>query len=446
MSIHASTNQLESVLAFLREMVRKRLSAYFTEEAASFHLPDHVSFDHQSGYLSDFITSHDLNIEEFTILLIALAPHVQPDFFDEIIKKEIPHAGDFPKFGGTRGKQFRGFIPTGQTALFILAGDETSKQIEIRSLFSEEHLFAQKKILWLDEVPPGEPRMSANIILSQEYVEVFTTGKVARPRFGMRFPAQYIETKMDWEDLVLSKDTLDQVRELETWVKYGELLLSEYGMSKRVKPGYRALFHGPPGTGKTLTATLIGKHTSREVYRIDLSMVVSKYIGETEKNLSNLFAKADNKDWILFFDEADALFGKRTNVKDAHDKYANQEVAYLLQRIEEYNGLVILASNFKSNIDEAFLRRFQAIIHFPMPKARERLKLWRKALPEKFQFDSNVNIEKIAQKYELSGSGITNVIHYTCLSALEKNTSKLSSDMLLAGIKREFFKEGRVIT
>ena len=126
------------------------------------------------------------------------------------------------------------------------------------------------------------------------------------------------------------------------------------------------LFSGAPGTGKKTLASLIGQQSGKEVYRIDLSMVVSKYIGETEKNLSKVFDAAEHKNWILFFDEADALFGKRTNVRDAHDKYANQEVAYLLQRIENYNGLVILATNMKSNIDEAFTRRFQTIINFPL--------------------------------------------------------------------------------
>ena len=144
------------------------------------------------------------------------------------------------------------------------------------------------------------------------------------------------------------------------------------------------LFHGPPGTGKTLTAGLLGKIAQKDVYRIDLSMVISKYIGETEKNLARLFDKAERKDWILFFDEADSLFGKRGQVKDAHDKYANQEVSYLLQRVEAYNGLVILASNFKNNIDEAFLRRFQSIIYFPLP-AKEELELglgWRVSWPK----------------------------------------------------------------
>ena len=126
------------------------------------------------------------------------------------------------------------------------------------------------------------------------------------------------------------------------------------------------LFIGASGTGKKTFASFIGQQLGKDVFRIDLSMIVSKYIGETERNLESVFARAESKDWILFFDEADALFGKRTNVRDAHDKYANQEVAYLLQRIENYNGLVILATNKKNNIDEAFKRRVNTIIHFPL--------------------------------------------------------------------------------
>src|SRR5206468_6990848 len=158
--------------------------------------------------------------------------------------------------------------------------------------------------------------------------------------------------------------------ELESWLLYNEQLVNEWKMEDRLKKGYRTLFYGPTGTGKTFTAGLLGKQVKKDVYKIDLSMVVSKYIGETEKNLELLFARAEDKGWILFFDEADALFGKRTSVKDAHDKYANQEVSYLLQRIEDYNGLVILATNMKSNIDPAFIRRFNSIIHFSPPQAR----------------------------------------------------------------------------
>lgn len=205
------------------------------------------------------------------------------------------------------------------------------------------------------------------------------------------------------------------------------------------------MFHGPPGTGKTLTASLLGKYAGKDVYKVDLSMVVSKFIGETEKNLANLFAKAENKDWILFFDEADALFGKRTNVRDAHDKYANQEVAYLLQRVEDYNGLVILASNFKSNIDEAFVRRFQSIIHFPMPSSRERLQIWENAFPPRVNLSKEADLGDIARTYELSGAGIMNVVQFCCLQALDKGSETVTLDMIKAGARKEFGKEGRAV-
>lgn len=217
-------------------------------------------------------------------------------------------------------------------------------------------------------------------------------------------------------------------------------------MKRLLKPGFRALFHGPPGTGKTLTALIVGKNTNRDVFRIDLSMVVSKFIGETEKNLSQLFERAKNKDWILFFDEADALFGKRTSVRDAHDKYANQEVAYLLQRIENHNGLVILASNFKSNIDEAFIRRFQSVIYFPTPTMTERLQLWNKTLPRVngLKLPSEDDIKTIAKKYEITGAGVVNVVQFCCLESLGKKSEEITIDQIKAGIEREYQKEGKV--
>ena len=214
-------------------------------------------------------------------------------------------------------------------------------------------------------------------------------------------------------------------------------------MAKKLKRGYRVLFHGPPGTGKTLTATLLGKHTKREVYRIDLSMVVSKYIGETEKNLEALFNRAEAKDWILFFDEADALFGKRTGVRDAHDKYANQEVSYLLQRVEDFDGLVILASNMKSNIDEAFIRRFNTIIRFTQPTPDEREKIWRNSFPEKMEFGNKDDVPSLVKQYDLSGGSIVNIVQYACLKTLEKGNTAIFLEDVVAGIKKEMHKEGK---
>jgi hypothetical protein len=429
-------------LTILASLIKQHIEFQFSEEKKE----PIIQLQEIENYGSiEQALNYKLSSNELMLILIALAPHLQPNFFDNIIQESLPQPGDFPQLGGSRGKNFRGFLPTGETALFLLAGDDLEKRMDVYELFSEDHLFAKKRILWLEEVPEGEPRMSGRIIPSQEYVDLFTTGKVARPRFSMNFPAQLLQTELEWDDLVLHTDTLAQINELEIWVKHGDTLMKEWEMHRKIKPGYRALFYGPPGTGKTLTASLLGKYTGKEVYRIDLSMVVSKFIGETEKNLSNLFAKAENKDWILFFDEADALFGKRTNVRDAHDKYANQEVSYLLQRVEHYNGLVILATNFKSNIDDAFTRRFQSIIYFPMPGVEERTRLWKKAFPPKIKLAQDILLPTLAQKYELSGAEIINIVQFACLRVLDRGDAQLQAKDLYEGIKKEFQKEGRIM-
>jgi len=189
----------------------------------------------------------------------------------------------------------------------------------------------------------------------------------------------------------------------------------------------------------------LGKHTGRDVYKIDLSMIVSKYIGETEKNLSNVFRQAEHKNWILFFDEADALFGKRTSLNDAHDRYANQEVSYLLQRIEVFDGIVILASNMKSNLDDAFTRRFESIIHFPMPKPSERIKLWQKGFSKASVLEDKVKLDQIAKEFKLSGGAIMNVIRYSSLMALKENNNKITLNNLIEGVKKEYHKEGKTL-
>ncbi|MEM7655082.1 MAG: ATP-binding protein [Bacteroidota bacterium] len=438
---------LQMALGYLAQVIQLRLQQYFGEVEAPISLRE-LPMPSPSGGNSSwetFLAEAQPSQEQYVMLVTALAPHIQPQFFDQIITQALPQAGDFPQLGGVRGKQHRGFLPTGETVLFLLAGEELKERFRIQQYFSATHWLGKKQLLWLESPPDGEPKMSGKLVMAQEHVELFTQGMVSPPRFSLEFPAQLVETEMEWEDLVLSPITMKQVQELETWVKHGQVLLHELGMKRRLKPGFRALFHGPPGTGKTLTAALLGKFTNKPVYKVDLSMVVSKFIGETEKNLSRLFARAENKDWILFFDEADALFGKRTSVRDAHDKYANQEVAYLLQRVESYHGLVILASNFKGNIDEAFLRRFQSIVHFPLPRPNERLQLWQMAFPPNLPPGPNVSLEPLAKKYEITGSAIMNVVQYCCLQALANQWKHIPQASIIEGIKREFAKEGKLM-
>jgi hypothetical protein len=435
-------------LNFLAEVFRQRLKNHFAQDNKPPKLNDVMKIvsARDDSELSTFIRNQKMSSEEIIVLILAIAPHIKPAFFDSLIEQNLTQSGDFPQLGGIRGKQFRGFLPSGETALFLLAGDELHKRFEYSRLFGSEHYFAQKNLLWLENPEPGEPPLSGKLEIGRDFLELFIQGKISRPRMSIDFPAEFITTELNDDDLVLSSSTINQITELENWINYEDTLMNTWNMKRWIKPGYRALFHGPPGTGKTLTAMIIGKNTGRDVFRIDLSMVVSKFIGETEKNLSQLFERAKTKDWILFFDEADALFGKRTNVRDAHDKYANQEVAYLLQRIENHDGLVILASNFKSNIDEAFIRRFQSVIYFPLPTPAERLQLWKKTLPSTvgLKLPSQADLSSLARKYEITGAGIVNVVQYCSLQSLSKKSNEITVEQIKAGIEREYQKEGKV--
>jgi SpoVK/Ycf46/Vps4 family AAA+-type ATPase len=318
-------------------------------------------------------------------------------------------------------------------------------QFEARRLFDTDHFFARHHLVRLVPQPGQESRMMGWLTINEDYVDLFTSGEPRKPDFNVNFPARLLHTPLSWDDLVLQPGTLQQVSDINTWLRYHRQLMEEWQMNRVLKPGYKALFHGPPGTGKTLTAALLGQSNGLDVYRIDLSMVVSKYIGETEKNLEKVFEKAEHKNWILFFDEADALFGKRTGISDAHDKYANQEVSYLLQRLEDYNGLVILCSNQRSNVDDAFARRLQTVIYFPLPEAGDRLQLWQNALSPKSRLEEGFSMGWLADKYELAGGSIINVVQYASLQALQRNENILRRQDLLEGIRREYSKEGRTI-
>jgi len=391
----------------------------------------------------DKYKSH-LTPQECVIFLIAYIPHIYPNFYDEVIREAMPQGGDFPEFGGVRGTNHRGLLPTGETAQFIIAGNDLEKRCHIQQ-FLTEGTIVKHAILSLETVKEGEPPMSGRLVPDQEWINRLVTGMETAPKFSPDFPAKKITTAMTWDDLVLNNHTQNQLNDIIVWVRHNETLMQDEIMKRKIKPGYRALFHGPSGTGKTLTASLLGSHLNKDVYRVDLSQVVSKYIGETEKNLEKVFAKAENKNWILFFDEADALFGKRTNVQNSHDRYANQEVSYLLQRIEDFPGLVILASNMKSNMDEAFLRRFHATIHFTIPNADERLKLWEKALPAAYRPEPGINLKTIADKYELNGAAILNIIHYATLQSISRDDRYIRLADITEAMRKEYRKEERTM-
>jgi AAA+ superfamily predicted ATPase len=381
--------------------------------------------------------------EEELICVIALLPYLNPGYFDTVISHIFPAGAELHEIGGVKGAHHRGFIPTGETALFLIAGTDFKARMKAMQYFNTNHIFSRQNILHLENINDGEPQYSGRIILNSEIADKLLSEKAGRPKLSPEFPAKYISTHLDWSNLVINEAAMTEVETIRNWIAHHKEMVADWKMDNKFKAGYKALFYGPPGTGKTFTATLLGKQFNKDVYRIDLSQIVSKYIGETEKNLENIFRKAEDKNWILFFDEADALFGKRTSVSTAHDRYANQETSYLLQRIEDFNGLVILASNNKTNIDPAFLRRFNAIVHFPIPEADERLHLWKIYLPPNHGLAEN-EFRNIANKYDVSGSTVLNAIHNSAINAYASKRV-IASDDIIESLRRELRKEDRML-
>ena len=233
----------------------------------------------------------------------------------------------------------------------------------------------------------------------------------AQSNQSLRRLAQKIETAHTWSDIVIPGKAMQQLESIHAAAKYRHVVYSDWGFDAKLYlgKGLNVLFCGPSGTGKTMAASILACELGLELYKIDLSTVVSKYIGETEKHLNRIFSEARTSNSILFFDEADALFGKRSEVKDAHDRYANIEVAYLLQKMEEYDGIVVLATNLRKNLDDAFTRRVHYIVEFPFPDAHHRELIWRSIMPQEALLDGNINFGFLARQFDLAGGNIRNI-------------------------------------
>ena len=387
------------------------------------------------------MSDEQISFEEKVVIMLALMPHLYPQALDIFFVNNKNFDRPYTEFGGWKGLSHGGFLPTGETVAFMLAGENTDMRSSVVSLFEKEHWFYIRNILRLEGGGEGEPFLSGQLRASDELLSKVLHGKEYKPDYSTGFPAKRITTPLNWNDMVLDYQVAEQLEEINTWITGSETIMEEWGLKRILKPGYRTLFYGPPGTGKTLAATLLGKRNGMDVYRVDLSMIVSKYIGETEKNLARIFDMAENRRWILFFDEADALFGKRTSTQTSNDRHANQEVAYLLQRIEDFPGMVVLATNLRSNIDEAFSRRFQSIIYFPMPDEETRYELWEKMLPKNWLVNREECIRRIAN-YELAGGAMTNVIRSCALYLMTAKTNDLNESVLVDAIRREQAKEG----
>ncbi len=443
----ANARTLEAEIGWFTRVMETRFSLHFGQETTCSDVREHVPprLDSDDSEYARLVRQFGMDFDERVLLILALIPHVRPEVLDMFFVNNKNFGRGFTEFGGWKGKVHGGFLPTCETASFVINGSCLDSRFRFLKMLDDSHFFIEKGIIEIDHQEEGEPFFAGMLKISGEYLSLLTTGRSQKPDFSAKFPARRITTPLAWDDLVLDREVLDEVENITAWIRHENTIMNEWGLERTVKPGYRCLFYGPPGTGKTLTATLIGANSGLDVYRIDLSMVVSKYIGETEKNLAGVFDQAKSRKWILFFDEADALFGKRTQASSSNDRYANQEVSYLLQRVEDFPGVVILATNLRANLDEAFARRFQSSIFFPLPDAEQRRKLWEGHFRGKSIAGEDVDLDRVAEEHLLSGGAIANVVRYAAIRALNMGRSGISQEDLAKGVAKELIKEGKTI-
>lgn len=436
---------LERELAWLAEVIDASIRLYLGNECRYRDVREIDAPRLKSGGspYANLLLEQELSTDERIVLMLALAPHLRPQILDPFLVTNSNLDRVFTEFGGVTMDTHRGFFPTVETAAFTLGGYSLERRFAVQQLLEPDRTLRRLHLIELNDA--SSTLFASPLVFGKQYHGPLTAGSPYRPAFTGSFPEKRLLTNLEWSDLVLAEATMDEVEEIRAWIDYRAQLLDEWQLAAKVKPGFRSLFYGPPGTGKTLSASLLGKVTGLDVYRVDLSLIVSKWVGETEKNLSAVFDEAEKNNWLLFFDEADSLFSKRTQTSSSHDRYANQEVSYLLQRIEDFAGVVILATNLKSNIDEAFARRFQSMIFFPMPSAAERLRLWNGAFAQTHRLDGSVDLEQLATESELSGGAVVNVLRFAALKALRRGEDKVNMQDLRQGIRREFRKHGKML-
>jgi len=304
---------------------------------------------------------------------------------------------------------------------------------------------ARQRATWRVAAEPGNEECPS-LDPSPTLADLF---EAARSQCGHDLAAltQKITPVYTWDDLVLPDEVVAQLREICQRVAHRQRVHDDWGFARKLSlgKGVNVLFAGPSGTGKTMAAEIIAGELGLDLYRIDLSQVVSKYIGETEKNLNRVFSTAENANAILFFDEADALFGKRSEVRDAHDRYANIEISYLLQKMEEYDGVAILASNLSQNLDDAFVRRLAFTIHFPFPDEAQRRRIWAGIWPVEAPLSEDLRLDVLAGQFRLSGGNIRNVaLAASFLAAADGG--RVALDHVLQATRREYQKLGRVLS
>ncbi len=391
----------------------------------------------------DELIAMEANAIERLSLTLCLSVQTMPEFADALHSRNKQTGLPFTEFGVNVESPSNRLKITWQTVAFLLLGPTSGIKVHLIEYMHPDHRMYRQRLLAMPEKSEDQLFL-APLVLHTDALRKWLMPSHLRYLAPPDFKADELTTSLEWGDLFLEEETRRSLKLIELWLEHSQAIRQDY--KKQVSPGMKALFYGPSGTGKTLAATLLGKRYGRPVYRVDLSQIVSKWIGETEKNLARIFDVAEGQQWILFFDEADALFSARVSGSTANDRRANQEIAYLLQRIESFEGTIIMASNLRHNIDEAFVRRFQLMTPFPMPGPDLRERMWQHLLNPYFELAPELDLAAIAEDFELAGGHMKNIFLSLVLLAQspENGGFKLNEATLRNAINFELTKQGHV--
>jgi AAA+ superfamily predicted ATPase len=398
--------------------------------------------DPQTPY-GKIVTEHELAEADRVLLNLAFAATFKPSVLAPF-RVLFSNPEKNPGFGGIFQEEYGQFYPTMRTAVFLLAADDEEMTDYYLCYFNRRHKLFTSNLL-LTHAPEGcKTFLDHQVIFNDQFIPTILQGEAPGLDGDAGFPARRGKRTHTMKDVILDSKTVTELEKLHRFARNMKELWS-LPQSSRYRQNFIGVFSGDPGTGKSHTAEAIGNELNLPVYKVNFAQLVSKYIGETEKNLERVFDRFSGQPSILFFDEAESIFSKRIEVKDSHDKHSNNEQSFLLQKIEEYNGIVILATNVQNlaqYFDKAFQRRIRQIVTFSFPEYAERIRLWENALAPPFRYTEGL-ADRLAKNYQFSGGGIYNIISEGVIEALDRQTQTLTFELLEQAIMDEFKKTGR---
>lgn len=430
---------------WLKSCIASRISSIKGESTKSFLLDLNAApvLDGIDDEYTRLVKKNRFNPEERLLLALSLCNHYDPRTLNGLMETaQMQMAARCLK-----SENGTSVIPTAETFFFLIAHGNSSVYLRLHRYFGTDHPFYKESILELGDVATGVSKFDGTLSVPVAYRDLLLYNKHQPPRFSSEFPAHLLRTKLSWNDLVLMPHTLGLLEEMkhrlihESTVRKWETTSGELG--DHMRPGLRVLLYGASGQGKTLTTALMGQLLNRDVYRIDLSAVISKYVGETSKNLRNLFDTAERKNWIIFIDEGDALLGMRSDLSQNQSASAhgnNQDVAYILQRLETFDGIIVVATNLANNIDAAFERRFEGRIQYVALSPEYQLQVWNNIWPKKLKIDAGANLPSLFTQYSLSPASIVNVIQRIAILMAEQDKLDVPTEMVRKCVMDEALK------